>query len=163
MPSHSEPRFTTPIERPSPFLCMWVAPCPSLRLPIQFAHAEQTNIALHMPHDRNLRSPSNPAVLRNQVKLSSAQVQAARIVIGKVVPGLKSIEMVDMTGDPEKPIEGTITSRALCDPSMCSPTSRSLAYLLELGYTAKRTKGHAFRASFSSPSSSTVPPGPYFQ
>src|SRR5438067_661715 len=28
MPSHSEPRFTTPIERPSPFLCMWVAPLP---------------------------------------------------------------------------------------------------------------------------------------
>ena len=60
-----------------------------------------------MAHDRNLRSPSNPAVFRNQVKLSSAQVQAARIVIGKVVPGLKSVEMVDMTGDPEKPIEGT--------------------------------------------------------
>src|SRR5437868_2473530 len=102
MPSHSEPRFTTLIERPSPFLCMWVAPCSSLRPPIQFAHAEQTNMAPHMPHDRNSRSPSNPAVFRNQVRLSSAQ--AARIVIGKVVPGLKSVEMVDMTGDPEKPI-----------------------------------------------------------
>ncbi|HXC66181.1 MAG TPA: hypothetical protein VN638_02110 [Nitrospiraceae bacterium] len=37
-----------------------------------------------------------------KVKLSAAQVQAAKIVIGKVVPDLKSVEMA---GDPEKPIE----------------------------------------------------------
>jgi hypothetical protein len=37
-----------------------------------------------------------------KVKLSTAQVMAARIVIGKVVPDLKSVEM---TGDSEKPLE----------------------------------------------------------
>jgi len=37
-----------------------------------------------------------------KVKLSTAQVMAARIVIGKVVRDLKSVEM---KGDPERPIE----------------------------------------------------------
>jgi hypothetical protein len=36
-----------------------------------------------------------------KVLLSAAQVQAARIVIGKVVPDLKSIEVA---GDPDKPL-----------------------------------------------------------
>lgn len=37
-----------------------------------------------------------------KVELSAAQVQAARIVIGKVIPDLKSIEV---TGDPDRPIK----------------------------------------------------------
>ena len=34
--------------------------------------------------------------------MSAAQVQAARVIIGKVIPDLKSVEV---TGDSEKPIE----------------------------------------------------------
>ena len=41
-----------------------------------------------------------------KVELSAAQVQAMRIVIGKVVPDLKRVEM---TGDPEKPLTHCLT------------------------------------------------------
>ena len=42
------------------------------------------------------------AFVNGKVKLSSAQVQAARVIIGKVIPDLKSVEV---TGDHEKPVE----------------------------------------------------------
>ena len=42
------------------------------------------------------------AFVNGKVKLSSAQVQAARVVIGKVIPDLKSVEV---TGDQENPLE----------------------------------------------------------
>jgi hypothetical protein len=42
------------------------------------------------------------AFVNGKIKLSSAQVQAARVLIGKVIPDLKSVEV---TGDPDKPVE----------------------------------------------------------
>lgn len=44
---------------------------------------------------------------KGKVEMSAAQVQAARIVIGKVIPDLKSVEV---TGDPDKPIKHDVTS-----------------------------------------------------
>ena len=46
-------------------------------------------------------------------KMTSAQVQAARVVIGKVIPDLKSVEV---TGDPEKPLEQSLTVRFVTPP-----------------------------------------------
>ena len=37
-----------------------------------------------------------------EIDLSNAQVNAAKIVIGKCIPDLKAVEV---TGDPDKPIE----------------------------------------------------------
>lgn len=48
-----------------------------------------------------------------KVELSAAQVQAARIVIGKVVPDLKSVEM---TGDPEKPFAQSLKVEFVTPP-----------------------------------------------
>jgi len=48
------------------------------------------------------------AFVNGKVKLSAAQVQAARVVIGKVIPDLKSVEV---TGDPEKPLAQSLTVR----------------------------------------------------
>ena len=42
------------------------------------------------------------AFVHGKVKLSAAQVQAARVVIGKVIPDLKSVEVM---GDPDHPLE----------------------------------------------------------
>ena len=51
--------------------------------------------------------------VNGKVKLSAAQVQAARILIGKVIPDLKSVEV---TGDPEKPLEQSLTVRFVTPP-----------------------------------------------
>ena len=55
------------------------------------------------------------AFVNGKVKLSAAQVQAARVVIGKVIPDLKSVEV---TGDLEKPLEvhKSITVRFVTPP-----------------------------------------------
>jgi hypothetical protein len=46
-------------------------------------------------------------------QLSSGKVQAARVVIGKVIPDHKSVEV---TGDPEKPLEQSLTVRFITPP-----------------------------------------------
>ncbi len=73
--------------------------------------AARTNKRLHSERDK-LRIRASQLLNRleafanGKVELSAAQVQAARIMIGKVVADLKSVEM---TGDPEKPLAHSIT------------------------------------------------------
>lgn len=45
-----------------------------------------------------------------EIQLSATQVNAAKVLLGKAVPDLKSIEN---TGDPEKPVSIELTSKAL--------------------------------------------------
>lgn len=40
-----------------------------------------------------------------KVELSAAQVQAAKVVIGKIIPDLKSVEVV---GDPDRPLQSLV-------------------------------------------------------
>ena len=68
--------------------------------------AARTNKRLHSERDKARIRASQllnrlDAFVNGKVELSAAQVQAARVVIGKVIPDLKSVEM---TGDPEKPL-----------------------------------------------------------
>lgn len=48
-----------------------------------------------------------------KVRMNAAQVHAARIVIGKVVPDLKSVEV---TGDPEKPLAHSLKVEFVSPP-----------------------------------------------
>lgn len=50
---------------------------------------------------------------QGNIELSAAHVMAARIVIGKVVPDLKSIEG---TGDPEKPLAHSLQVEFVSPP-----------------------------------------------
>ena len=73
--------------------------------------AARTNKRLHSERDKR-RILASQLLNRSEffangtVELSAAQVQAMRIVIGKVIPDLKSVEM---TGDPENPITHCLT------------------------------------------------------
>ena len=73
--------------------------------------AARTNKRLHSERDK-LRIRASQLLNRlesfanGKVELSAAQVQAARIMIGKVVPDLKSVEV---TGDPERPRVHSLT------------------------------------------------------
>lgn len=73
--------------------------------------AARTNKRLHSERDK-LRIRASQLLNRlnlfayGKVRMDAAQVMAARVVIGKVVPDLKSIEV---TGDPEKPLAHSLT------------------------------------------------------
>lgn len=73
--------------------------------------AARTNKRFHSERDK-LRIRASQLLnrlnlfVKGEVELSAAQVMAARIVIGKVVPDLKSVEV---TGDPEKPLAHSLT------------------------------------------------------
>ena len=44
--------------------------------------------------------------VNGKCELSPAQVQAAKIVIGKVIPDMKAVEI---SGDPDKPIQSRVS------------------------------------------------------
>lgn len=54
------------------------------------------------------------AFANGKTDMTTAQVMAARIVIGKVIPDLKSVEV---TGDPEKPLARSLIVHFVTPPN----------------------------------------------
>lgn len=50
--------------------------------------------------------------INGQIDLSPTQISAAKIVLGKIIPDLKSIDN-NLRGDPDKPLSIELTAKAL--------------------------------------------------
>jgi len=72
--------------------------------------AKRTNKPLHDPRTKERIRASQllnrlNSFANGEVELTQAQVNAAKIVIGKVIPDLKSVEV---TGNADKPVQSRV-------------------------------------------------------
>jgi len=80
--------------------------------------AKRTNRPKHSDRDKDRIRASQllnrlDAFANGKTDMTTAQVMAARIVIGKVIPDLKSVEV---TGDPEKPLAHSLKVKFITPP-----------------------------------------------